>query len=155
MKKKFTDIFEYEMWANNQFINIFESMDSPPDNILNLMSHIINAQIIWLCRIKKVNSDTEVWQKYRKDDLRKIHTLSVNNILKFINDLGEEEFEKNIEYENSKGEDFSTRLNDILIHMSHHSAYHRGQLVIHLKSANTSFPYTDYIHFIRKIKQNN
>ncbi|MBK9331222.1 MAG: hypothetical protein IPM96_02195 [Ignavibacteria bacterium] len=78
MKKKFTDIFEYEMWANNQFINIFESMDSPPDNILNLMSHIINAQIIWLCRIKKVNSDTEVWQKYRKDDLRKIHTSQKN-----------------------------------------------------------------------------
>ncbi|MBK8982607.1 MAG: damage-inducible protein DinB [Ignavibacteria bacterium] len=155
MKEKFTDIFDYELWANNEFINIIESMDSPPDNILNLMSHIINAQVVWLCRIKNVNSNTEVWQKYSKDDLRKIHTLSINNILKFINDLGEEEFEKNIEYENSKGEKFSTRLKDILIHMSHHSAYHRGQLVLQLKSVNTNFPYTDYIHFIRKIKQNN
>lgn len=155
MKEYFKDIFEYEQWANNEFINIIESMKSPPDSILNLMSHIINARIIWLGRIKKINFNTEVWQKYKKDDLRNIHSSSVNSVLKFISENTEEDFEKIIEYENSKGEKFSSRLSDILIHLSHHSAYHRGQLVIHLKSVNSGFPDTDYILYVRNIKKIN
>ncbi len=155
MKEYFKDIFEYEQWANNEFINIIESMESPPDSILNLMSHILNARIIWLGRIIKINSNTEVWQKYKRDDLRYIHSSSVNSVLKFISEISEEDFEKNIEYVNSKGEKFSTRLSDILLHMSHHSAYHRGQLVVLLKSVNSRFPVTDYILYVRNIKKIN
>ena len=53
MKEHYTRLFEYNLWANKEFseavrVNPFENQQ-----ILKLISHIANAQVIWLSRLKK------------------------------------------------------------------------------------------------------
>ncbi|MBS1517825.1 MAG: DinB family protein [Bacteroidetes bacterium] len=155
MKEKFIDLFNYEEWADTEIINAVEKIHAPSEKILSLMSHVINARIIWLCRIKNIKSDTEVWKVYSKDELYDKHKRSAAEMLDFIKVLKEVDLENELKYENSKGEKFSSRLYEILFHLTHHSAYHRGQIVQLLKSSDAEFPYTDYIHYARKIKNKN
>lgn len=153
MTQLITEIFQYEKWANNEIINAVVKINSPTEKVLSLMSHIINAQIIWLSRINNTVPDTEVWKMFEKDELNIRHTESIDNILNFLNEQKEDDFGRFISYQNSKGEKFKTSVKDILIHMSYHSAYHRGQIISLLKSEGEEFPYTDYIHYVRNIKK--
>ena len=52
-------------------------------------------------------------------------------------------------YVNSKGEQWSTTVEDILLHVVLHSSYHRGQVAYILRAGGFTPPYTDYVHCIR------
>ena len=55
-----------------------------------------------------------------------------------------------IEYRNSKGEPWSSRVEDILTHVLFHSAYHRGQVALEMRAAGLEPAYTDFIHAVRQ-----
>ncbi len=152
MKNHFIKLFQYENWANKEIAETMLGIESLPDKPLSLMSHIINARIIWLSRIKNEVSDLAVWKVYNKSEIADELIKSSSALTDFISSLPEDDFKKSIHYKNTKGENFNSALEDILIHMTHHSAYHRGQIVLLIKNLVTTLPYTDYIHFIRNVK---
>jgi len=51
---------------------------------------------------------------------------------------------------NSKGETWSSQVNDVLLHVITHSAYHRGQIASDMRAAGLTPAYTDFIHAIRQ-----
>ena len=53
-------------------------------------------------------------------------------------------------YRNSKGEAWSSRKEDILMHVIMHSAYHRGQVATAMRAAGSTPAYTDFIHSVRQ-----
>jgi uncharacterized damage-inducible protein DinB len=55
-----------------------------------------------------------------------------------------------VSYTNSKGELWTSTVEDILTHLVIHSAYHRGQIASDLRSAGREPAYTDYIHAVRQ-----
>jgi uncharacterized damage-inducible protein DinB len=55
-----------------------------------------------------------------------------------------------VEYRNSKGESWSSRVEDILAHVLLHSAYHRGQIALQMRSSGIEPAYTDFIHAVRQ-----
>lgn len=55
-----------------------------------------------------------------------------------------------IDYVNSRGEPWSSRAEDILLHVVTHSAYHRGQIATLLGAAGLAPASTDFIHAIRQ-----
>ncbi len=64
MKEHYTRLFEYNLWANKEFseavrVNPFENQQ-----ILKLISHIANAQVIWLSRLKKEEPSVGVWDEH-------------------------------------------------------------------------------------------
>jgi uncharacterized damage-inducible protein DinB len=56
----------------------------------------------------------------------------------------------NVKYRNSKGEPWSSRVEDILIHVLFHSAYHRGQIALQMRASGLTPAYTDFIHAVRQ-----
>ena len=50
---------------------------------------------------------------------------------------------------NSKGQSWTSRVEDVLTHVLLHGAYHRGQIASALREAGLTPPYTDYIHATR------
>jgi uncharacterized damage-inducible protein DinB len=54
-----------------------------------------------------------------------------------------------VEYRNSKGEPWSSRVEDMLTHVLFHSAYHRGQIALQMRAAGNEPAYTDFIHAVR------
>jgi uncharacterized damage-inducible protein DinB len=55
-----------------------------------------------------------------------------------------------VDYQNSKGENWKSRIDDILMHVITHSAYHRGQIAADMRSAGMNPAYTDFIHSVRQ-----
>jgi len=55
-----------------------------------------------------------------------------------------------VEYRNSKGEPWSSRVEDILTHVLLHSAYHRGQIALQMRASGMEPAYTDFIHAVRQ-----
>ena len=55
-----------------------------------------------------------------------------------------------VTYQNSKGETWSSRKDDILMHVITHSVYHRGQVAAAVRAAGFTPAYTDFIHSIRQ-----
>ena len=62
----------------------------------------------------------------------------------------EADLAKTVSYQNSKGETWSSRKDDILMHLITHSAYHRGQVAAAVRAAGFTPAYTDFIHSIRQ-----
>jgi uncharacterized damage-inducible protein DinB len=60
-----------------------------------------------------------------------------------------ERLTEEVSYTNSKGEAWSSTVDEILTHIAIHSAYHRGQIAADLRSAGQTPAYTDYIHAVR------
>lgn len=155
LKEYFENLFEYENWANKVIIDNLLSIPEPPEKAVFIMSHIINAQVLWISRIKKSTAAVSVWQIYDKENIAdklKDSSAAIREFLKKIedNDLG-----KMIGYTNTKGDSFTSVLKDILTHMAIHSSYHRGQIVLLIKPFVKELPYTDFIVFMRSIKKIN
>ena len=62
----------------------------------------------------------------------------------------EADLAKPVSYQNSKGETWSNRKDDILMHLITHSAYHRGQVAAAVRASGSTPAYTDFIHSIRQ-----
>ena len=151
MKEYFLNLFRYEIWANKKVAESLTGIDDPPEKALSLMSHIINAQVVWLCRITGKTYDiNSVWKTLAKADITGDLNNSSDALTGFILSLAEDDLEKIIDYTNIKGERFKSFLKDILTHLSVHSAYHRGQVILLLKPVLNVLPSTDYIIFVRE-----
>ena len=59
------------------------------------------------------------------------------------------ELVRSVAYVNSKGEEWTTSVEDILMHVVLHSAYHRGQVAYVLRAGGATPAYTDYAHCVR------
>lgn len=155
MKDHFVNTFQYDSWANLEIATCLSEMNSPPQKAVSLMSHIINAGNIWLGRLLNKDIGIKVWEEYESSMLPALAAKSSEEIIKYLESIEVDDLNKVITYSNSKGEKFENLLTDILIHLSHHSPYHRGQIVSIIKPLVEELPYTDYIHYVRNIKSEN
>ncbi|HMQ70174.1 MAG TPA: DinB family protein [Ignavibacteria bacterium] len=153
MTDHYRKLFEYESWANNEIADCIAGTDDAPGKAVSLMSHIINAQTIWLDRLKNNTSAVKVWQEYNKDELQDKLKYSSDKFSEFLNTLSDKDLINVITYSNTRGEKFDTEMSDILNHLSHHSAYHRGQIITLMKPFLSDVPFTDYILYVRNIKK--
>jgi len=138
----------YNNWANSFLLDTLKvNIDLLPESCILLFSHIVNAQSIWLSRIRGVKPDVSVWQ---------LHDLETCNILlqkstKFLAEIDYPEMSDSsiITYSNSVGDHFETSLSDILLHVFNHGTYHRAQIAKEMKLHNIKPVNTDYIQYVR------
>lgn len=58
--------------------------------------------------------------------------------------------DETVAYVNSKGEPWTSSVEDILTHTVLHSSYHRGQIAADMRASGHAPAYTDYIHARRQ-----
>ena len=63
--------------------------------------------------------------------------------------LSDADLDEKVIYRNTKGEEFSTPIVDILTHVVMHGAYHRGQIARAFGAAGAAAPSTDFILYTR------
>ncbi len=56
-------------------------------------------------------------------------------------------------YRNTKGQQFKTPVQDILMQLVMHGAYHRGQVAAAVRDSGGKPAATDYVVYIRQIKR--
>lgn len=68
----------------------------------------------------------------------------------FLIELLPADLPNEINYKNSKGEPWTSTIEDILSHVLLHSSYHRGQIANEVRAGGEQPAYTDFIHAARK-----
>jgi uncharacterized damage-inducible protein DinB len=141
-------LLRYDVWANEATLRSLRQSE-PPARSLRWMGHIIGAECLWLARMRGQASELEVWPTLSIAECE-AHLPRVSRQLTDFdfNRLGP--LDRSVHYVNSKGEPWSSTVEEILTHVVIHSAYHRGQIASDLRSAGQEPAYTDYIHAVRQ-----
>ena len=151
--KDFLRMFAYDDWANRECLTSMRAASVSTETIAR-MAHILSAEKLWLERILRQPQSTPVWPAATLDACLALATeLSSawqNYLARLGNQFAPGSLEDIVEYRNSKGEPWSSRVEDILTHVLFHSAYHRGQIAMQMRAAGREPPYTDFIHAVRK-----
>ena len=140
--------FAYDAWANREVLKAIRKNADENARSLQLMSHILAAEQVWLDRLLGVPQSVAVWPDA---DLARCDAESAklerswNEFLNSTRDLGQ-----TISYKNSKGEPWTSSILDVLTHVVTHSAHHRGQIASHMRAKGQTPAYTDFIHGARQ-----
>jgi uncharacterized damage-inducible protein DinB len=146
MKAYFKTLFEHEHWANLKVLESIVSAEEIAQKAIEIFSHTIAAQRIWLDRINGIKTDLKVWEVFETQIMLELLEINYADVNKLIDT---QDLEQLIIYQNSKGEHFTSTISQILTHLSLHASYHRGQVVMLLKNHVSTLPATDYILYIR------
>lgn len=146
MKAYFQKLFEHEHWANLKVLESFMEARQTSDRTYEIVSHMAAAQKIWIERINGTTSDTKVWEIFEKDALKDLFDTNYAALQQL---LLHDDFDRIVSYHNSRGEQHSSLVGDILTHMALHSSYHRGQVILLIKGQVEKLPATDYIFYYR------
>lgn len=143
-------LFSYDDWANREVLAALRSAGTAPVRSLKLMAHIFAAERLWLERLEQKKQSVRVWPEFTLEQCE-THAAEVPCLWKkYLEGRTEADLASAVSYKNSKGESWSNRKDDILLHVVMHSAYHRGQIAADMRAAGFTPAYTDFIHGVRQ-----
>ena len=148
--KNVTRLFVYDAWANREVLACLRAAAKPPAKSLKALGHIFSAERLWLDRLLGKKPSVAVWPEFTLQDcIREAADLPVL-WTNYLAANTEADLANLVSYQNSLGEEWSSRKDDILMHVIMHAAYHRGQIATDMRAAGLKPAYTDFIHSIRQ-----
>jgi len=142
--------FAYDAWANQEVLKAIRTSLSDLERPLELMSHILSAERLWMERLKQLPQSLPVWPKFNLSrceleahDLQRLWS-------EYLNLITAGDLAQTVSYKNSKGERWTSPIVDVLTHVVLHSSYHRGQIASYMRDKGLTPAYTDFIHAVRQ-----
>jgi len=140
-----------EQW-NKEYNGHFKS-------IHELCSHIYIVDFNWLKRFKKLHNfkilDNEIFERDYKftevifknmDEYIIMRSELDSIIIKFINELREEDLNKSLRFTNSKGIEMERKMNSLITHVFNHETHHRGMISVYLEMQGIENSYSDSMY---------
>ncbi len=140
-------MYRHMAWADARTLAVLRSMAEPPPQAVDLFAHMLTAEHVWLRRIEDVEPTYEVWQSLGLDECER---LARANREAFARMLDGTDRTRAVSYHTTNGTPHTTPLEDILVHVSHHGMYHRGQISLLVRASGGTPVSTDYIVFHRE-----
>lgn len=151
--RDFLRMFAYDGWANRECLAAMSAGSASADAVAR-MAHILSAQKLWLERILRERQTMPVWPSSTIQDCialaAEMSSAWRNYLLPLGNQFAPASLDDKVEYRNSKGEAWSSRVEDVLMHVLFHSAYHRGQIALQMRASGATPASTDFIHAVRQ-----
>ncbi len=142
--------FAYDAWANRRLLEVFADLPLQHE-VLSTWSHLLMAQKLWLARINDEAHDRlALWTVLSVPESASVVDELARRWSHLLEDLAVGELAGEISFTNTKGVVQHDRLGDILAHVTHQSAYHRGQLTVRMSAAGFTPPATDLISWTRE-----
>ena len=145
--------FAYDAWANREVLAAIKangSANGTDERSLQLMSHILSAERLWLERIRQQPQSNPVWPR---EDLAQCEAQAADMAKRwreYLELVTAGDLSEPVSYKNTQGEAWTSTLGDILTHVVIHSAYHRGQIATNMRENGRTPAYTDFIHAVRQ-----
>lgn len=146
----FIRLFAYDGWANQEVLAGMRAAKTPLPRARQLMAHIFASERLWMERLEQKPQTLPVWPELTADECERQATVLPALWKDYLAGSSEADLARPVTYQNSKGETWSSRKDDILMHLITHSAYHRGQVAAAVRAAGFTPAYTDFIHSIRQ-----
>jgi len=141
-------LFAYDAWANAESLKAVRDAGAPAPAV-RLMAHVAAAEQLWKGRLDADPAPVVVWPAFSVDEIAAELDRLGRLWPTFVAGLAAVDLVRSVAYVNSKGEAWTTGVEDVLLHVVLHSAYHRGQVAYVLRAGGAVPPYTDYVHCIR------
>jgi uncharacterized damage-inducible protein DinB len=144
-------LFAHLEWADERALAALEAAPGASARALELFAHVLGAEAEWLGRLEQRAAGVAVWPAL---DLRSCRALAARNreqYAAYLATLTTADLQRTVHYRNSAGAEFDSGVEDILLHVALHGAYHRGQVALLLRDARAVPNGTDYIAFIRGV----
>jgi uncharacterized damage-inducible protein DinB len=150
-KELFRRLFDYNRWGNRRAVASLSTVSDTAERPRKFFAHIVGAERIWLARI---DSAMPRWAE-------PFPTLTLEECLAAVDTLHQQWTElldklpvgrlaEDVVYKTTKGVEFKTPLQDVLMHVVMHSAYHRGQVASAVREAGGKPAATDYVVYARE-----
>lgn len=143
-------LFDHDAWANRETLESLKRAGDPPWRSLKILGHIIAAEDLWLVRLHQSGEAVVVWPEMTLDQLETYLKRLEKSWKQYLSGLNSNTLSQNISYTNSKGEPWTNKVGDILLHTAMHSNYHRGQIALDVRTSGLVPAYTDFIHSVRQ-----
>jgi len=146
----FDQLFAYDQWANRECLKALVASRAAGASAIGRMAHILSAEKLWLERIQRRPQSMAVWPALSLEECGALVDELSGAWNKYLANLAPDALSEAIEYKNSKGEPWTSRVEDVLMHVILHSAYHRGQIAMEMRASGMEPAYTDFIHAVRQ-----
>ncbi|MGK2960850.1 MAG: DinB family protein [Gemmatimonadaceae bacterium] len=137
-------------WADERVLQSLRAARAPLPAAISLFSHVLGAEHTWLNRISGELPRVAVWPELSFQQCAQLAAENADTLRGLVASLGGDDGMRQITYRNSSGAEFTTGLEDILLHVAMHGAYHRGQVAALLRSAGDEPSPTDFIQWVRR-----
>jgi uncharacterized damage-inducible protein DinB len=143
---------DYDVWANGEVLAAMTTggTGSAPAQPLKLLAHILSAERLWLERLEQQPQSLPVWPEFSVAQCKAQMADLARIWREYFGRLSSAELFEQITYKNSKGEPWTSTVQDVLTHVVMHSAYHRGQIASLVRAGGGTPAYTDFIHAVRQ-----
>ncbi len=166
MKQMLVEYARYNLWANENLIALFRSVDdaliaqhieSSFPSIRKTLLHIWDAESLWLERLNG-HSPTDFPSKTFVGSNEEVFTglqKASRSLVQFVESKPSPYFRDKCTFSLiSIKTEMTQTIRDMIMHTVNHSTSHRGQLITMCRQLNiTQIPRTDYIIYSRNIKQ--
>jgi len=139
-------LFAYEFWANRI---VHKALTDDDEASVRLFSHILASQTLWLERMTGQTQSMAVWPDIPVEQAAPLLARLESAWQSFLGDMDDARLAEEFSYVNTKGQAWTSRIDDTLLHLITHSCYHRGQIAQEMRRSGREPVYTDYIQATR------
>ncbi|MGH7591144.1 MAG: DinB family protein [Gemmatimonadales bacterium] len=136
-------------WADGRTLKALRAASALDPATLELYAHILGAEATWLARLDSRAPAVAVWPSLTLDQCEALAAENARGFKAYLERPSAPDLTHGITYRNSAGDEFTSTVEDILLHVAMHGAYHRGQVARALRQAGAVPEPTDYIAFTR------
>ena len=140
-------LFRHLVWADEAVASAIAAARASGD-ARELYAHLVGTEAVWLARLRG-DTPVEVWPDPDRLDLAAFARDVHGRYRAWLDGVDPTELRRPVEYVNSAGRSFTSSVEDILLHVFLHGAYHRGQIAWLLRSGGAEPAPSDYIAFAR------
>lgn len=144
-------LFDYDLWGNRESLKSLEGL-ADTERARRYFRHVIGAERIWLSRFETPeHPSVDGWPELTLGECRAAIEDLHRRWMALLGALTPEQLAQDLAYRNTKGVEFRTPIADVLLHLTMHSAYHRGQVAAAVREAGGKPAATDYVVYVRRL----
>jgi uncharacterized damage-inducible protein DinB len=144
-----TRLIGHLAWADDRVLAALRSATAPDPSCLEVLAHILATEHVWLARMREEAPHHPVWPPLSLEECAGLVRANQRELTAYLAGLTAADLPRGVTYRNSAGTQFTSSVEDMLLHVCLHGAYHRGQIAWALRRGGGVPLPTDYIAFVR------
>ena len=152
-------LYAYNGWANRRSLDAVEGLPEgradaeAPSSYPSLratLAHLLVAEWFWLRRWlgESPTAPPEGMEEAGLPRIREWLLEVEEERARFLEGLSDADLDRRMSFRDSRGDEYTHRLADMLRHVANHSTYHRGQLATQMRQLGEAPPGTDMILYV-------
>lgn len=136
-------------WADRRSLEALRGTPTADPALIELYAHVVAAEHVWLARLAGAPPRLAVWPSLSLDQSEAVAAENLERLTGYVRSIRPEDLGRGITYRNSAGQEFTSSIEDMLLHLCLHGTYHRGQIAWVLRRGGSVPMPTDYIALAR------